>query len=135
MADLDQERRECNCQVECNEDDYMTTISSTTFPEYKFKVDFDVNNQISWIDFTIKTSSTNKHVRSNVLFLQDIAHEAYGNGDNEKNYVDDQGLTTGHNLLKVNIFFQQLNVMLIEESAEYGVTLFKFVMKIIILYF
>ena len=46
LADLDDERRECNCQVECNEDDYMPTISSTTFPEYKFKVDFDINNWI-----------------------------------------------------------------------------------------
>merc|ERR1712150_90696 len=84
----DQERRECNCQMECSEDDYMPTISSTTFPEYKFK---------------------------------DIAHEEYGNGETEKNYVDQQGLETGHNLLKVNIYYQQLNVMTITESAEYGI--------------
>ena len=31
-------------------------------------------------------------------------------------------METGHNLLKVNIYYQQLNVMTITESAEYGVS-------------
>ena len=53
--------------------------------------------------------------------LKEIAHDTYGNGREEAQFVSQMGLNTGHNLLKVNIYYQHLNVMKIEESAEYDV--------------
>ena len=35
--------------------------------------------------------------------------------------MTDSGRTTGYNLIKVNIYYEHLNEMIIAESAEYGV--------------
>ena len=40
LLDLESERRECSCQVDCDEEDYMATTSAATFPEYKYRVKF-----------------------------------------------------------------------------------------------
>jgi len=86
LLDLESERRECSCQVDCDEEDYTATTSAATFPEYKYR---------------------------------EIAHQTYGNGKVEKDFIEQMGLNTGHNLLKVNIYYQHLNVLNIAESAEY----------------
>ena len=38
LKDLDEERRECSCNVDCNEQDYLPTITGSTFPAAKFAV-------------------------------------------------------------------------------------------------
>ena len=48
--DLENERRECNCQVDCDEEDYMSTTSASTFPEYKYRVLLDYKEIITWIN-------------------------------------------------------------------------------------
>ena len=47
----------------------------------------------------------------------------YGNGNDETNFVSSQNRTTGYNLIKLNMYYQHLNVMKITEDAEYGVSI------------
>ena len=42
LLDLESERRECSCQVDCDEEDYTATTSAATFPEYKYRVTFSI---------------------------------------------------------------------------------------------
>ena len=42
MKDLDDERRKCSCNVDCEENTYLPTISGSTFPSVKYAVGFYV---------------------------------------------------------------------------------------------
>ena len=55
--------------------------------------------------------------------FQDTGHSVYGNGDTELTFVSNSSRNTGYNLIKVNIYYQHLNLMKIDEEKEYGVGL------------
>ena len=62
--------------------------------------------------------------------FQDTGHSVYGNGDSELTFVSNSSRNTGYNLIKVNIYYQHLNLMKIDEEKEYGVS---FILRIIML--
>ena len=47
LKDLDEERRKCSCYVDCYEQDYLPTISGSTFPAVKFSVSSAPYNNVS----------------------------------------------------------------------------------------
>ena len=123
LTDLENGRRNCSCSVDCDEEDYIPMIAGSTYPELKYKVIvmFKFKSQVLFYN-TINNSRVHMFINIYIpLNFKDIAHESYGNGPDEEKYVKQQGHETGHNLLKVNIYYQHLNVMKIEESPEYDV--------------